>query len=345
MRHAQAIPATALILLLAACGDTRAGKASHVSRAEVAAAPAPAVTHRSAPVPAAAQALATDETENRLLVVDLPRGRVARRVSLPADPEDIAATASGGVVVVVSAAAGEVTVLDRPSLHRLKTFGGFDRPHIAAISPDGRHAYITDDASGTLTAIRLHDMRVTSTVRVGAGAHHLTFSPDQRRLWVALGESASRISILDVGNPDHPRLIGRFSPGFRAHDLSFSPDGRQVWITSAAGPDVTAFDSRHHQALFRVPVGPPPQHVVFAGGYAYLTSGYGSRVEKVGAATGRVLARSGTPYGSFELAIADGYVALSSLLRGTLAIYTPDLRPLRVVKIAPVVREVAISRP
>ncbi len=321
--------------------------------------------HRSAPgaistsaarAPARSQALVTDEEQNRLLVVDLPSGRIARSVPVPADPEDVAASGNGGVVIVVSSAAGEVTVLNRDTLHVIKTFGGFDEPHIVEISPDGAYAYVSDDASGTLTVIRLSDMRVTATIPVGVGAHHLAFSPTERTVWVALGEDAQEITTLStvvgrqagsspVLNTGHPHVTGRFTPGFAAHDLGFSPDGRTIWITSANGPDVTAFSARTHRALFRVPVGAPPQHLVFAGRYAYLTSGYGSTIEKVSAATGRVIARASAPYGSFELDAADGYVVSASLLKGTLAVYTPDLKLVRVVTLAPATREVAISRP
>lgn len=344
MRRTGTIPAVA-VLLLAGCGAAHSGRHPPSRHLTVTIASAPvSMRTRTRPLPYA-QALVTDETENRLLVADLPSGRVTRRVLLPAGPEDVAATGDGGVVIVVSTAAGKVTVLDRATLRPIRTFGGFDEPHIVAISPDGQHAYITDDIRGTLSVIRLSDMRIMSTIPVGAGAHHLTFSPDQRRLWIALGESASQISILDTADPDHPRVIGHFSPGFPIHDLSFSPDGRQIWISSAAGPDVTAFDTNNHHVLFRVRVGAPPQHLVFEGRYAYLASGYGSTIEKVDASTGRVIASARAPYGSFELAAADGYVASSSLLRGTLAIYTPNLNLLRVVKLAPAAREVAISRP
>ncbi|MDE3133529.1 MAG: hypothetical protein KGL15_05645 [Acidobacteriota bacterium] len=303
------------------------------------------------------QALVTDETQNKLLVVDLPSGRLAHAVPVPPDPEDIAV---GSVAVVVSSRAGKVTVIDPSTLRTLKTFGGFDEPHIVAISPDNSYAYVTDDARGTLTAIRLSDMRLISTVAVGVGAHHLTFSPNEHSVWVALGESATRITILStvrrgplpgstssspVGNLGHPRVVGHFTPGFLVHDLAFSPNGRTVWLTSANGPDVTAVDARSHRVLFRVPVGPPPQHIDFAGRFAYLTSGYGSTIEKVQASTGRVVAKASAPYGSFELAAADGYVVSASLLRGTLAIYTPGLKLLRVVTLAPSTREVAISRP
>ena len=312
---------------------------------------------KTASAPALPQALVTDEAQNRLLVVDLPSGRIARSVSVPADPEDVATSGNGGVVVVVSSSAGKVTVLDRDTLKIIKTFGGFDEPHIAAISPDGSYAYITDDARGTLTVIRLSDMKIVDTVSVGIGAHHLAFSPTERTVWVALGENAQLITTLStvtsrpappsspVGNPGRPRVTGHFTPGFPAHDLAFSPDGRSIWITSATGSDVTAFDARTHRVLFRVPVGTGPQHLVFEGPYAYLASGYGSTIEKVNATSGRVITRTSSPYGSFELSAADGYVVTASLLRGTLAIYTPGLKLLRVVRLAPATREVAISRP
>jgi hypothetical protein len=76
-----------------------------------------------------------------------------------------------------------------------------------------------------------------------------------------------------------------------------------------------------------------------------VTSGYGSAIEKVSAATGEVVSRAHAPYGSFELAAADGYVVASSLLRGTIAVYSPRLKLLNVLALAPATREVAITRP
>jgi DNA-binding beta-propeller fold protein YncE len=335
----------ATAVIVAACGSGSTVHTRHKRHTPATPAPTRSVRSRSRRAPARPQAVVTDEQQNRVLLVDLPSGRVARSVMLPADPEDIAAAGNGGRVVVVSSRTGEVTVLDRNPLRPIKAFGGFDAPHIVEITPDGRYAYVTDDARGTLTVIRLSDPRLTSTISVGAGAHHLTFSPDQRQAWVALGESASQISILDTTDAADPRLIGRFGPRFPVHDLSFSPDGREVWIGSTAGPDVSVFAAASHRLLFRVPVGAPPQHLTLAGRYAYLTSGYGSTIEQVDVSTGRVIRRARAPYGSFELAAADGYVATASLLRGTLAVYTPGLRLLRVTTLAPATREVVITRP
>jgi YVTN family beta-propeller protein len=339
------LAALTLSALLSACGGSGAHRPRH-DPAPVATTVRAAVS-RSATVPASRrvpQALVTAETENRLLVVDLPSGRVVRRIALPPDPEDIAADTRSSRVVVVSARAGKVTLLGRPSLRPIKVFGGFAEPHIVGIAPNGA-AYVTDDTRGTVTVIDPVELRVTSTVEVGAGAHHLSFDPFHQRAWVALGESARRIVILDTSNFDRPRVIGGFDPGFPVHDLVFSPDGRRVWVTSAAGPDVAVFSANGRALLFRVPVGAPPQHVALDAPYAYLTSGYGSTIEKVDPATGRIIRRAASPYGSFELAAGDGYVVTSSLERGTLAIYTPQLKLLRVVHLAPATREVAISSP
>ncbi len=301
--------------------------------------PAPSRVARSpAPSP---QALVTAETENELIAVNLRSGRVVRRVALPSDPENVAA---GGVAVVVSPAARTVSLVSAGSLRVAKELHGFVSPEIATISPDGQYAYVSD-AAGTVTVVQLSDAAIVDRVAVGAGAHHMSFRPDERQLWVALGESARKIVILDTSDIARPHVVGEFHPGFPAHDLSFSPDGRTVWISSADGPDVSVFGARDHRLLFRVPVGPSPQHIAFAGPFAYLTSGYGGVLEKVRASSGRVVARARSPYGSFELDVADGYAATSSLLRGTLAIYNLDLRPLRVVHVTSAAREVAIWAP
>jgi DNA-binding beta-propeller fold protein YncE len=249
------------------------------------------------------------------------------------------------VALVTSPTAGAVTLLRGDPLRVVKVFHGFGAPHVIAISPDREHAYVTDDARGTLTVIRLRDNRVTDRLDVGPHAHHIASSPDRRLLWIALGESAHTVVMLDTSDADNPSVIGRFDPGFPAHDLAFSPDGRRVWISSASGPDVTVFRASDHRPLFRVRVGPPPQHTAFAGAYAYLTSGYGSTIEQASASTGKVIGRARSPYGSFELDAADGFVATASLLAGKLAIYTPRLKLLHVIKLGSATRDVEISNP
>jgi DNA-binding beta-propeller fold protein YncE len=331
--------------MLGGCGGSlvRRPPAPHARTLRPAPVRAAAGLPRRRPLTAGPRALVTAESENRLLIVDLRTGAIKRRIAVPAGPQYVAA--EPGLAVVTSPNAGAATLLEGEPLRTSRVLPDFGAPHITEISPDGKHAYVLDDARGTLTVIRLNGARASNTTYVGAGAHHATSSPDQRRLWIALGESARTIVIVDTSDISRPRVIGRFDPGFPAHDLSFAPDGRRVWITSASGPDVTVFRASDRRLLFRVAVGAPPQHIAFDGAYAYLTSGYGSTLEKVAAATGTVIKRTRVPYGSFELDAADGFVATASLLDGKLAIFTPQLKLLHVVRLASATRDVAISYP
>jgi len=287
-------------------------------------------------------ALVTAEAQNELLAVALPSGKVLRRLRLPDDPENVD-VGPAGPAVVVSTKAGAVTILAWRSLRVLRTLRGFRDPHIAAISPDGSWAYVTDDGTGLLSVIRLRDTRLVRRVDVGIGAHHLSWSPDGLHVWVALGERARTIVVLDTSRPDRPGVMARFDPGFGAHDLAFAPDGRTVWVTADEGESVVAFDAPSRKRLFTVPVGPPPQHVAFgARGAAYLTSGYGSRIV-MASASGRVLRTAPTPYGSFNVTVAGGLVVTSSLLRGTVAEFTDRLQPVRTTRVASEARDVGVS--
>jgi len=195
-----------------------------------------------------------------------------------------------------------------------------------------------------LYAIDTKTGRLLARIPVGAAAHHLCVRPDGRQVWIALGESASTIVVVDTSDPARPRVTGQFDPGFPVHDLLFTPDGRRVWITPSTGADVGVFSARSRRMRFQVPGGAPPQHVAFGGGRAYVASGYGSQIELVSLDTGRVLKVAHAVYGSFNLDVAGGFVAVASLLRGTLSVYDDRLQLLRVRRIAPAARDVAISR-
>jgi len=174
----------------------------------------------------------------------------------------------------------------------------------------------------------------------------MALSPTGRRLWIALGEHASEISIVDVSRPARPRLLRRFSPGFTAHDLTFSPDGRRVWVTSGVGDLVYALATRTAKRVFAVRVGSAPQHVAFTetpAATAFVTSGYSSRIVKVNPETGRVVKTARTPYGSFNLSTSGALVVTTSLLNGRVTEFDSDLHRLKSVQAASAARAVALT--
>jgi YVTN family beta-propeller protein len=282
-------------------------------------------------------ALVTAETQNEVIAVSFPNGKVLRRVHVAADPQNVVANQK--VAVVISPGSGTVTLLDARTLRVVKVLRGFGAPHLATLDPGGKWAYVTDDPRGQLDVVSLTRRRVVKRLSVGLGAHHLSLFGT--RLWIALGEHAQEISIVDISRPSHPRLLRRFDPGFVAHDLAFSPDGRRVWITSSQDEYVRVVDAKTGKRVFSVRGGPSPQHVVFNGGLAYVTSGYARRIESV-EQDGHVVRVGRTPYGSFNLAATGSLVFTASLLNGSVTEFGPKLGVWKSVTVAPATRGIAM---
>lgn len=288
-------------------------------------------------------ALVCAEISNDVFAVSLgPHGgRVLKRVRLDY-PLMVAAPLHGPAVVVNPH--GTVTLLAWHSLRPVKVFRGFVRPEVAAIAPGDRYAYVSDAGSGRLTVIELGERRIVHRLFVGYEAHHLDFSPDGRRLWIALGETASTIVRVDTSNLRQPRVAGRIHPRVTAHGVEFSPDGRTVWVSSSAAPFVTVFDAATGKVVREIAAGKGPQEIGFSGKRALITSGYGSSIEAV---SWRTYGRHGSvamPYGSFNLATLGGNVVTSSVLTGYVTeLQAGTLKRMWTTKLAPVTRYVAIS--
>jgi hypothetical protein len=289
-------------------------------------------------------AIVAAETSNQVIAVSLgPHGgRVLKRVRV-VDPLMVA-TPLHGPAVVLSPAAGTVTLLAWHTLRPLEAFHGFRDPEVARIAPGDRFAYVADGGTGDLTVIDLERRRIVDRVHVGAGAHHMSFSPDGKRLWIALGEVARTIVRLDTTDLRRPRIAGRLHPRFPGHSLGFAPDGRTVWVSAARVPFVTVYDAVTRKIVKVVRAGPAPQEVAFSGARALLTSGYGSSIEAVLWRTRRRLGTVPMPYGSFNLATFGGQVVTSSLFTGQIVeLEAGTLRRFWTAKVAPATRYVAMS--
>jgi sugar lactone lactonase YvrE len=299
-----------------------------------------ASVHASASRPVA---IVAAETANEVLAVSLgPHGgHVLERVPLE-DPLMVAAPLHGPAVVVNPH--GTVTLLGWHSLRPVEVFHGFTRPEVARIAPGDRFAYVADGGSGKISVIDLARRRIVDRISVGLHAHHMAFSPDGRRLWIALGEVARTVVRLDTSDLAHPRIAGRLHPRFFAHSVGFAPDGRTVWLSSARAPYVTAYDAATGRVVKVSRAGRAPQEVAFCGARALLTSGYGSSIEAVLWRTYRRLGTVPLPYGSFNLATFGGRVVTSSLFTGQVTeLRAGTLHRFWTAKVAPETRYVAIS--
>jgi DNA-binding beta-propeller fold protein YncE len=221
--------------------------------------------------------------------------------------------------VVAHSEIGAVTLVDVSTLTIRGVLHGFSEPRYTAAHPDGRHAYVTDARRGDVVALDVVAGRVVGRERVGPRARHVSVDPAGRTLWIALGSKAREIAVVDVSEPARPRLVRRFRPPFLAHDVGFAPRGRRAWISSGDRNELAIYDTREGRLLARPYGDAPPQHVTFAGGLVYVTSGWSGTL-RVHRADGRPLARTVVPVGSYNVQEALGWVLTPALGRGYLTV-------------------------
>jgi len=262
-------------------------------------------------------ALVTADLESRLVAVDLPGGHVRRYVPTLSFPRSVERV--GETAVVAHSDIGAVTLVHGPTLAIAHVLRGFGEPRYTAGHPDGRHAYVTDAGRGEVVALDVLSGRVLAREGVGTRARHISIDPSGRTLWIALGTKAEKIAVVDVSNRTRPRLLRRFRPPFLAHDVGFASDGRHAWVSSGDRFQLAVYEAQTGRLLTKPYGDSPPQHVTFAGDFAYVTSGWSGTL-RVYRVDGRPLGRTVVPVGSYNVQQAMGWLVTPALGRGYLTV-------------------------
>ncbi|HEX6391296.1 MAG TPA: hypothetical protein VFZ89_17670 [Solirubrobacteraceae bacterium] len=281
------------------------------------------------------RALVTADTEAHVVVVDLARRRVAKRIRTREGPRSIEATGRGRALVG-HADAGVVTVIEDGRVRRV--LRGFGQPRYTAVH--GNRAYVSDGGTGEIAVIDLARARVIRRVAVGDGARHITIDPRGETLWCALGSSAARIALIDLDGWT-TRYV---TPPFLAHDVGFSPSGRRVWVTAGREPRIAIYG--RGGALRRVlGADRAPQHVSFGSARAYVASGEGPSLRVHALDDARVLRSTRVPYGSYNVQRAGGRVLTPSLGTGALTILDARGRITAQIRVARNAHDACIALP
>ncbi len=286
-------------------------------------------------VPAAAapvrpRALVTCDSQARLAIVDLAAARVVGHVSTLPDPRSIELV--GAHVVICHTAVGAVSIVDARTLEVRRVVRGFGEPRYIAGSPDGRRAFVTDSDPSAVAAVDLARGVVTDRLRLDEWARHVTLDPSGRLLWVGLGSASRRVALVDVDS-GRLRLRHHVRPPFPAHDVVFAPGGAEVWVTSGAERE-TAIYAAGGALRTRLAADLPPQHVAFAAGRAFVTSG-DSRTCRVHDLAGRPIGIAAVAAGSCNVQAGPGRVLTPSLADGVLTMLDVGGRVQARVEVAP----------
>jgi DNA-binding beta-propeller fold protein YncE len=276
--------------------------------------------------------VATCDAEARLAVVDVRAGRVVRSIRCLPDPPSIERVGDHAAVVCHTAV-GALSILDGRTLSVARVVHGFSEPRYTAAHPDGRHAYVTDSGTSEVVAVDLNEGRRLGRLELDEWARHVTVDPGGRRLWVGLGAASEHVAIVDVSERSRPRLARLLRPPFLAHDVGFDPSGQHVWVTSGSASELAVYD-RNGRLQAHLPADAAPQHVTFADGAAYVTSGGAGTLRVVPLEAPGGLRATRVPVGSYNVQSGRGLVLTPSLETGALSVVNRSGHLLHEVRVA-----------
>jgi len=93
------------------------------------------------------------------------------------------------------------------------------KPVRVAFSPDGRLAYVTEGAAGSVSVVDVAARRVIDTIVVGRRPWGIALTPDGSRLYTADGRS-NTVSVIDTKTR---KVVAAIPVGERPNDLLYIP--------------------------------------------------------------------------------------------------------------------------
>ncbi len=210
-------------------------------------------------------------SNGQVAIADLDGFVVLSHLDAGPNPVRVALAADGRTVWVGNDTAGSdggVTAIDPNTLEVVGSVPTGAGHHELAFSPDGRFAFATNSAAGTLSVIDTSLFEEVAEIDVGNAPVAVAVSTADGNAYVA---SAGTGDIAIVDGLSH-EVIGRYAAAPGLTSVEFAPGGRWGFAASPAAGKVFIFDVASGTITHEVPVPGAPDEISFSDTTAYVRS-------------------------------------------------------------------------
>jgi DNA-binding beta-propeller fold protein YncE len=137
-------------------------------------------------------AFVTDSGRGELVVVDVVRGRIVRRLALGGPARHVSADSSGRLWTALGTKASRIAIVDARDPLQPRLLGRIRAPFLAhdvGFAPFGRVVWVTSGESGELALFDRRTARLVRRLRAGAPPQHVTFT--ERLAFVTSGDDGT----------------------------------------------------------------------------------------------------------------------------------------------------------
>ncbi len=165
--------------------------------------------------------------------------------------------------------------------------------HMVTLTPDGKHAFTTNIAAMSVSAIDVASRKVRATFPVGARIEGLAVSPNGREVWVG-GNESHQVYVLNAETGAVLHTIPGFGMPYR---IGITPDGKTAVVSDPGAEKIHLVDVASHtvrsviavEAMAGVAASPQGVTVSRDGTTAFVTLKAVGRVAAVDIASARIV--------------------------------------------------------
>jgi len=213
----------------------------------------PAAVHHVAASPDSRFAVVTHPAGNGISVIDLVTF-AARPLVATGPGANYAVFGNDGALVYVSNGGnGTVTALSTKTWKVVQTFKVGQEPEHLAMAPNGRHLYVNNVKSGSVTEIYATDPRSprrTREFRVGANPHGVDVSDDSDWIFVAVQDDGKLVAINRKRLPQRAMALAP-----EPYHLAVVRGLGKIYVSSAKEPKIWVVDAATLTVLREIPIG------------------------------------------------------------------------------------------
>jgi len=155
------------------------------------------------------------------------------------------------VRIIQTNAAGDSVMLIDPATNKVVgEIKDIEVNHGAAVAPDGRYFYITNEADATLDVADPKTLKVIKKIPLTNHPNNVAVSKDGKRVYVAIVAGAGAIDVIDAATLTRAKSI-RTEGGI--HNTYVTPDGKFVVCGSIPGKRITVIDQKTEEIVWTLP--------------------------------------------------------------------------------------------
>ena len=152
-------------------------------------------------------------------------------------------------IVQTNAAGDNIHLIDPVTNKVVAEITGIEVNHGAAVAPDGRQLYFSNEADHTLDVVDVRTLAVTEKIAITGRPNNIAISRDGKRIYVAIHEEPGSVDVIDTMALQRVKTFPIKGSG---HNIYVTPDGRYVVAGSVSGKSMTIIDQKTEEPLWNM---------------------------------------------------------------------------------------------